>query len=148
MKKIILSSLAAALCALPLCAQNEVTVISEGNEQTITLDGDKLAAECPELKQLLDAFEDFCNTLNGIHDATSAEAALGALEGQMKHIQSLAPLVNNALETQPAEKRSELSLLMLGPAFAVAESVGKLELQNFYGCEGLRALLTPEQSAE
>lgn len=148
MKESLLTLALAAFCALPLSAQNEVTVISGGDQETITLNGDKLATECPELKQLLDAFEGLCNTLDGIHDTASAEAALGTLEGQMKHIQAIAPMVNNALDAQPAEKRSELSLLMLGPAFAVAESVGKLEQQNFYGCEGLRTLLSPEQRAE
>lgn len=148
MKESLLTLALAAFCALPLNAQNKVTVVSGGDEQTITLDGDKLSAECPELKQLLDAFEGLCNTLDSIHDMASADAAISTLEGQMKHIQSLAPMVNNALDAQPAEKRSELSLLMLGPAFALAESVSKLEQQNFYGSKGLRALLMPAQNAE
>lgn len=114
----------------------------------VHLDADKLAEECPEAKQFLDAMLALQQTLAGISDAEGAAAAAEAVKGQLLHMRAVGELADAALQAQPAEKRNQLSFVLMMTAFPLAEAVQRLDGEDFYGCAPLRALFLPAEAAE
>lgn len=114
----------------------------------VHIDADKLAAECPEAKQFLDAMSDLQQMLAGISDAETAAASVETVQGQLAHLRAIGMLADAALQAQPDEKRNQLSFVLMMTAFSLAESVQKLDGADFYGCDALRALFLPAEQRD
>lgn len=115
---------------------------------TVHIDADKLAEECPEAKQFLDAMLALQQTLAGVTDAESAAAAVETVQGQLGHMRAVGELADAALQAHPAEKRNQLSFVLMMSAFSLAETVQRIDGENFYGCEALRSLFLPAEGKE
>lgn len=127
---------------------DELAADSADENGAVHIDADKLAAECPEAKQFLDAMEGLQQTLAGITDAESAAAAVETVQGQLAHLRAIGMLADTALNAQPAEKRNQLSFVLMMTAFSLGESVQKLDSADFYDCAALRSLFLPSEPAE
>lgn len=114
----------------------------------VHIDADKLAEECPEAKQFLDAMTELQQTLAGITDAETAAASAETVQGQLAHLRAIGMLADSALRAQPAEKRNQLSFVLMMTAFAMTESVQRLDSEDFYGCDALRNLFLPPDMQE
>ena len=114
----------------------------------VHIDADKLAAECPEAKQFLDAMSDLQQMLTAVTDAESAAASVEKVQEQLVHLRAVGMLTDAALQAQPAEKRNQLSFVLMMTAFSLGESVQNLDAADFYGCEALRALFLPAEQQD
>lgn len=114
----------------------------------VHIDADKLAAECPEAKQFLDAMSDLHQLLETITDAESAAAAVEPVQEQLAHLRAVGMLADAALQAQPAEKRNQLSFVLMMTAFSLGESVQKLDGADFYDCAALRGLFLPAEQQD
>lgn len=127
---------------------DELAADSANENGEVHIDADKLVAECPEAKQFLDAMQALQQTLTGVTDAESAAAAVETVQGQLAHLRAIGMLADTALQAQPAEKRNQLSFVLMMTAFPLSGAVNKLEEENFYGCEALRSLFLPAEEEE
>lgn len=127
---------------------DELAADSANENGEVHIDADKLVAECPEAKQFLDAMEVLRQTLAGITDAESAAAAVTPVQEQLAHLRAIGMLADTALNAQPAEKRNQLSFVLMMTAFSLGESVQKLDSADFYECDALRSLFLPTEQAE
>lgn len=114
----------------------------------VHIDADALAADCPEVKQFLDAMLALKQTLDGVSDAESAAAAVETVQGQLTHLRAVGMLADSALQAQPEEKRNQLSFVLMMTAFPLSESVNRLADTDFYGCEALQVLFLPPTAPE
>lgn len=120
----------------------------DAQDGALHIDADKLAEECPEAKPFLDAMLALQQTLAGVTDAESAAAAVETVQGQLEHMRAVGELADSALQAQPAEKRNQLSFVLMMSAFSLAETVQRIDGADFYGCEALRALFLPAEGRE
>lgn len=127
---------------------DELTGDNADGSGEVHIDADALAAECPEAKQFLDAMMALKQTLDGITDAESAAAAVETAQGQLIHLRSVGMLADSALQAQPAEKRNQLSFVLMMTAFPLSESVNRLAESDFYGCDALQGLFLPPTAEE
>lgn len=115
----------------------------DAKDGAVHIDADKLAEECVEAKQFLDAMSALQQTLAGVTDAETAAAAVERVQGQLTHLRAVGMSADSALQAQPAEKRNQLSFVLMMTAFSLAESVQRLDEADFYGCGDLRSLFLP-----
>lgn len=127
---------------------DELAGEAEDGSEVVHLDADALAADCPEVKQFLDAMLALKQTLDGVSDAESAAAAAETVQGQLAHLRAVGMLADSALQAQPEEKRNQLSFVLMMTAFPLSESVSRLDAEAFYGCETLHALFLPPDSPD
>lgn len=127
---------------------DELAAENADENGAVHIDADKLVAECPEVKQFLDAMEVLQQTLAGVTDAASAAAAVEPVQEQLAHLRAVGMLTDAALQAQPAEKRNQLSFVLMMTAFSLGESVQKLDSADFYDCAALRSLFLPAEQAE
>lgn len=127
---------------------DELTGDNADGSGEVHIDADALAEECPEAKQFLDAMMALKQTLDGITDAESAAAAVETVQGQLTHLRAIGMLADSALQAQPAEKRNQLSFVLMMTAFPLSESVNRLAESDFYGCDALQSLFLPPSNPE